>query len=99
MVENPEKVVHLSLTEVSRRAQSGQASVVRLCHQLGFEGFTDLKLALAADLALRHSASVGNEDRSADPLDHAAALIGQSVTQTRELLDRDALAGIAARLT
>jgi DNA-binding MurR/RpiR family transcriptional regulator len=98
MVENPEKVVHLSLTEVSRRAQSGQASVVRLCHQLGFDGFTDFKLALAADLALRQSVGVGSRDAPADPLDRVADLVGQSVKETGDRLDRAALGRVAGHL-
>ena len=53
IVENPEKVVYQSLAELSDYAKAGQASIVRLCRELGFEGFTEFKLALSADLALR----------------------------------------------
>ena len=51
VIEHPEKVVRLSVTEIGEFSGTGEASVVRLCQLLGFSGFRDFKLALAGELA------------------------------------------------
>ena len=53
ILENPEKVIHQSLAELSTYSETGQASIVRLCQELGYDGYTQFKIALSADLALR----------------------------------------------
>ena len=60
---HPERVVYQSVTELAEEASVGEASVIRFCRDLGFRGFQDFKLALAADLALRPEggASKGTE--------------------------------------
>ena len=98
IVENPDKAVHLSLGELSARAQSGQASVVRLCRELGFSGFKAFKLALAADLALQQATRTNGGNLAPDPFDQASDLIARSIAQTRSLLDIGALGDIAGEL-
>jgi RpiR family carbohydrate utilization transcriptional regulator len=53
ILERPKEAMYASITELAEVARVGEASVVRLCRDLGFSGFQDLKLALAADLAVR----------------------------------------------
>ena len=98
IVENPDMAVHLSLGELSARAQSGQASVVRLCRELGFSGFKAFKLALAADLALQQATRTNGGNLVPDPFDQASDLIARSIAQTRSLLDIGALGDIAGEL-
>ena len=50
ILENPEKVLHQSVAELGEFAGSGEASILRLCRQIGFSGFRDFKLALAAEI-------------------------------------------------
>ena len=40
ILANPEKVVRQTVAELAEFTHSGQASVVRLCRQLGFNGFS-----------------------------------------------------------
>jgi len=51
ILTNPEKVIRLSLADVAQHSQSGQASVLRLIRDLGFDGFADFRLHLTAELA------------------------------------------------
>lgn len=53
VLERPDRVIYQSVTELAEDAHVGEASVIRFCRDLGFRGFQDFKLALAADLALR----------------------------------------------
>ncbi len=68
----PKEVVYQSVTELAEGAGVGEASVIRLCRDLGFKGFQDFKLALAADLAVRPQGENGNG--SADDADLESVL-------------------------
>ena len=60
VLATPKEVVYQSVTELAEGAGVGEASVIRLCRDLGFKGFQDFKLALAADLAVRPQGENGN---------------------------------------
>ncbi len=47
----PEKVIHLSMAELAQECSVSDTSVLRFCRNAGFQGYTDLKIALAMDLA------------------------------------------------
>lgn len=98
ILENPDKVVHQSLAELGDYAKVGQASVVRLCRELGFEGFTQFKIALSADLALHRARDAGQPQAAQDALGQTADLLSASIRETRELLDAGVLARVAERV-
>lgn len=50
IIEYPEQVIKMTVTDLSKEASSSPATIVRLCHSLGLEGFTDLKLQLSKNL-------------------------------------------------
>lgn len=49
VLEDPQKVVHLSVGDVAAVAGTSASTVVRCCQRLGFRGFQHLKIALALD--------------------------------------------------
>ncbi|MBT2655250.1 MurR/RpiR family transcriptional regulator [Bacillus sp. ISL-18] len=48
--QNPEEIIHLSITEVAERSETSESSIVRLCKRLGYKGFQDLKINLAKEV-------------------------------------------------
>lgn len=50
VIEHPNDVVKMTVTDLSKAAQSSPATIVRLCHSLGLNGFTDLKIQLSKNL-------------------------------------------------
>ncbi|ATU95258.1 MurR/RpiR family transcriptional regulator [Phyllobacterium zundukense] len=62
ILENPEKVLHQSVAELGEFAGSGEASIVRLCRQIGFSGFRDFKLALAGEIGRPGLPTAGPEN-------------------------------------
>src|SRR5262245_3279332 len=97
ILENPEKVIHQSLAELSTYSETGQASIVRLCQELGFDGFTQFKIALSADLALR---SVESEEVGpADVFGQLSNLLCDSIARTREFLDPEEIERAALGLS
>jgi RpiR family carbohydrate utilization transcriptional regulator len=48
-LDHPGEIIHLSVTEMAALAGSSASTVVRCCQRLGFQGFQDLKIALAQE--------------------------------------------------
>ena len=42
VLASPQEVIYQSVTELAELAEVGEASVIRLCRDLGFKGFQDL---------------------------------------------------------
>lgn len=97
VLENPEKVVHQPLAELSSYAGTGEATMLRLCRELGFAGYTDFKIALSAELAVKNSRqpSAGVE---ADAVGRLANQLCASIHDTRALLQPNILERVAQRL-
>lgn len=46
----PEKLVYMSITELAAQLKVAEATVVRFCKKLGYNGFQDFKLSLSKEL-------------------------------------------------
>ena len=38
LLENPEAITHLTLAEIARESGSSEASIIRFCKRMGYEG-------------------------------------------------------------
>ncbi len=97
-MEHPQGVLLQSVTELSLAAHAGEASVIRLCRELGFKGFQDFKLALAADLAVTPQED-GDPVSAHGILARSAQLAHGAVTDTLKVLDPQALERAAEALS
>ncbi|AHG50208.1 hypothetical protein RLEG12_00980 (plasmid) [Rhizobium leguminosarum bv. trifolii CB782] len=95
VLENPKRAVRQSLGELSAASQSGQATIFRLCRELGFKGFTDFKLALAAEVGHRETEADRGASLTINSLDDVVSLINRSVSSTRQLLQPELVAAAA----
>jgi DNA-binding MurR/RpiR family transcriptional regulator len=100
VLQRPDQVVHMSVTEVAERAGASEGSVVALCRQIGARGFQHLKIELAR--ALTQPVQHIHEDL--EPGDEAATVMQkvfesgrQALADTLAVLDPAALTQ-AARL-
>ena len=75
---SPQEVIYQSVTEL---AEVGEASVIRLCRDLGFKGFQGFKLALAADLA-----RVSEVHPGARALEHVTEGALRAIAETSAML-------------
>ena len=50
--EHLETVMYNSLTELSERCAVGEATILRFCRKIGFNGYQDFKLAIAQELSV-----------------------------------------------
>ncbi|WP_208245833.1 MurR/RpiR family transcriptional regulator (plasmid) [Rhizobium sp. T1470] len=97
ILENPEKVLHQSVAELGEFAGSGEASIVRLCRQIGFSGFRDFKLVLAAEIGRPGLPSAGPEHRDA-ALQSLHDTMSQNLGIARTNADPETLQKVAAAL-
>lgn len=92
LLERPGEFVHWSIEETARHGGVSTASVQRLCRAVGFDGFRELKLALAADTATH--ALYPQEIRAGDSSAAVARQVFladlQAIRDTLDLLDTHA---------
>ncbi|MFE0753207.1 MurR/RpiR family transcriptional regulator [Inquilinus sp. NPDC058860] len=91
VLENPEKVVQYTLRELSNFSRAGEASIVRLCHIVGAPGFSQLKIAVARELALRDAAAPSRDAGDCDSQEQLAHHLAASIIDTNAALDGRAL--------
>jgi DNA-binding MurR/RpiR family transcriptional regulator len=98
IVDEPGRAAQLTITELAKRADTSETTVIRFCRSLGVDGYPSLRLLVAtwagrnAETAPRLSPVID----PGDPLEVVVARIGQSVAaaarETAERLDLGALA-------
>ncbi|MCK9526556.1 MAG: MurR/RpiR family transcriptional regulator [Limnochordia bacterium] len=59
ILKDPERIVHLSITELACEADVSDATIVKFCKRLGYKGFPDFKILLAQDVAVKPSPIYG----------------------------------------
>ena len=104
VLDAPEKVLDLTITELAARCDSSQATIARFCQGLGYSGYRDFRLALASAtsrerVARERFALSESEIDSADTATEVATKIAYQETvaieQTARELDLDALDRVA----
>ena len=58
LIQHPEEAQFLSISSLARNCNMAEATIYRFCKQLGFEGYNEMKIALAQANAAPISASV-----------------------------------------
>lgn len=87
LLEQPQTVLHRSITDVAEACGCAESSIIRLCRELGFKGFQDFKLALSADLVGRPLATKGQPETTRDVVTQARANIQAVLNETDAMLD------------
>jgi DNA-binding MurR/RpiR family transcriptional regulator len=94
VMQQPEKIMHLSMAQVAQACGVSDTTVLRFCRNAGFQGYTDLKLSIARDLV--SPTQVIHDDIA--PGDGPAVIARkvfmsniQALYDTAEVLNEDAL--------
>jgi len=51
ILENPQMVINMSIKELSQKCGAAASAVNRMCHSLGIDGFSQMKISLALELS------------------------------------------------
>ncbi|WP_251552427.1 MurR/RpiR family transcriptional regulator [Neobacillus muris] len=80
IIDNPEKIIHLSVQQLAEASHSSEAAITRLCKNLGFNGFKDLKIRIAGDLP--NAAAINPEYSEILPNDNIPTLMNSLAINT-----------------
>lgn len=90
VLAHPDDVIRLTITELADCSGVSEATVMRMCHKTGFDGFQDLKISVAQDLV----APLSQIHESISPDDDIPTLIDkvffsniESLEQTKGVLN------------
>lgn len=95
LLSEPEAAARATIVELAERSGTSPATVTRFCRAMGFEGYAELRLGIAAEIGRARSAGwtvdIGREIQPGDPLDRVLGQIMAADTQamhdTASLLD------------
>lgn len=95
VLQNPEKVINSSISEIAQESNVSDATIVRFCKAAGFSGFQDLKVSMARSTSFFNSPTIFENIRKEDNLNTAIEKIYanniQALNQTFQGLDLDQL--------
>ncbi|WP_428964708.1 MurR/RpiR family transcriptional regulator [Micromonospora fluostatini] len=95
VLSDPETAARSTIVELAERSGTSPATITRFCRAMGFDGYADLRLGIAAETGRARSAGwtvdIGREIQPGDPLDRVLEQLMAADTQamhdTAALLD------------
>lgn len=92
ILENPQDISELPISELAKKCGTSDASVVRFCRTLGYKGYQDLKIKISSDIVFktRKIQGVVNTD---DDVETIIAKISKNnmraIESTMDVIDRE----------
>ncbi|NLU77684.1 MurR/RpiR family transcriptional regulator [Micromonospora sp. HNM0581] len=97
VLSDPQAAVRATIVELAERSGTSPATVTRFCRAMGFDGYADLRLGIAAETGRARSAGwavdIGREIQPSDPLERVLEQI--MAADTRAMHDTAALLDLA----
>lgn len=94
IVDHAHEMLYLTITELARESATSEATVTRLCRQLGCKGYTEFRMALALEAQPAVPAVAGKSDEASELIEECI----NALRDTGRLVDDDALEQAAARM-
>jgi DNA-binding MurR/RpiR family transcriptional regulator len=94
ILENADKVLNLSMSQIAQACDVSDTTVLRMCRNAGFVGFTDLKLSLVQDMASPTQLIHENINSADDPQTIVRKVFTtniQALYDTLEMLDHSTI--------
>lgn len=91
----PQRVLYLTITELAKESETSEASVTRLCRQLGCKGYTEFKMGLAVEIQSNQPVRGSAQNDDVQTLIHESI---NALSDTGKLLDRHVLAEASAHI-
>ncbi|WP_236838503.1 MurR/RpiR family transcriptional regulator [Caldalkalibacillus salinus] len=89
VVDQFNRVIYYSVTDLADHAEVGETTVLRFCRKIGFKGYQEFKLALAKDLP--HVQEEVNEQASAHFIQAVSTYAQNAIQETVDKVDKEAL--------
>ena len=94
LLQHPSEAQYLSISSLARECRVAEATVFRFCRSLGFEGYHEMRIALAQANATGALVNQREPDPDADTAtlcEHASALFMTAINGTQNALSPDAV--------
>lgn len=92
LMENPLKILPLSITELAEECGGSEATIVRFAKRLGFDGYQQLKISLAQEENMASiRADITKEDSASEVFSKVCDDIYCSLEKTKKAISGDAL--------
>ncbi|UUM32091.1 MurR/RpiR family transcriptional regulator [Vibrio japonicus] len=89
IVSNADSAQYLTITELARETMTSEATVIRLCRDLGFKGYSDFRMALAIEISQPKAVKTSDAPKEeGDRVDSATQSAITSLQDTSALIDR-----------
>lgn len=89
VLDNAHDVQFQTITDLARNSQTSEATVVRLCRDMGYKGYSDFRMALAVDLS--QNPREKQVEMEGDICHISAQSAVASLQDTAQIIDRKAL--------
>ncbi|WDF82394.1 MurR/RpiR family transcriptional regulator [Lacticaseibacillus pabuli] len=86
ILEKGKDIIYATLTDVKSATHVGDATIIRFCQKLGFNGFSDFKIEIA-----KEDYTVSQKNEPADEVDNRASDLSNVIISTAKLMDRSRL--------
>ncbi|MBU5483261.1 MurR/RpiR family transcriptional regulator [Clostridium sp. MSJ-11] len=97
ILEHPEELKNLSITELSDKSNTSEASIVRFCKSLGLKGYQELKIDVSLEISQRRTPpkvffeQIDTDDSANDIIMKVASGNIQALKDTTKILSPDEL--------
>ncbi|RDY27495.1 MurR/RpiR family transcriptional regulator, partial [Lachnotalea glycerini] len=68
ILKNPENAVNSNVSELAQKSGVSDATIIRFCKHIGFQGYYQMRIQLSADLGRHSAANMLNEIDESDPV-------------------------------
>lgn len=89
--KNPKDIANYSITELAQRCSTSETTVNRLCHSIGYSGYSQMKISLTQHLAQSTLKTIPGDIKEGDSIISAAEklkyCLASALDHTFEILD------------
>lgn len=83
VIAEKDQIIYQTLQEISKCIGVGEATIVRFCHKIGFEGFHDFKLSVAKEIPN------STTEEGVHYVDYITMNLQNAITSTKQILNKE----------
>lgn len=94
ILENPEKVINMSIKDLSINSGVSSATIVRFCRTIGVDGYGNLKIQLSSNISSIKDKSYSEIEKNEDInliINKLELRLNHSISSTKNLIDKNTL--------
>lgn len=94
VINNKEKIAYMTVSELSKKSNVSEATIVRFCKKSDFKGFHDLKINIAKEMVKLEEEETSNEISTENINQSVKNILANKIeelTQTISMMDEDSI--------